>query len=162
MCDSSVQIATLSRMENEKMTGTLESHIKLASAFGISLPELYENVANKNAEAKEKAAREKVETFSHSSGAVSELLTTAILRKKMMPILLKLKPRGSTAAEEYPAGAERFIYVLKGSIELILDKQRNEVKQGGSFYFDGSKPHSIKNASKSEAWCISVLTPTVL
>lgn len=154
--------ATLSRMENEKMVGTLESHMLIANALGIRLSDLYDNVVNKLTEAKEKAVKEKLETFSHSTGAVAELLTSGILQKKMMPILLKLKPRGSTATEEYQAGAERFIYVLKGSMEISLGKQKNALSQGESLYFDASKSHSIKNTAKTESACISVLTPTAL
>ena len=154
--------ATLSRMENEKMTGTLGSHMKIAEALSIRLSDLYDSVVNRMNEAKEKAVREKFETFSHSSGAVAELLTSGIIQKKMMPVLLKLKANGSTATEEYPAGAERFIYVLKGSVELILNKQKSTLSQSESLYFDGSKPHTIKNTAKTESRCISVLTPTSL
>ena len=35
---SGVALATLSRMENAKMTGTLESHMKICDALGIALP----------------------------------------------------------------------------------------------------------------------------
>src|SRR5688572_14590497 len=86
--------ATLSRIENGKMTGTLDSHMKIADVLGIRLPELYDDVLSKISEVKDKLAKQKVETFSHSSGAVAELLTTGILQKKMMPILLKIKAKG--------------------------------------------------------------------
>ena len=41
---SSVQIATLSRIENLKMTGTLESHMKIAKALGVEITELYKGI----------------------------------------------------------------------------------------------------------------------
>ena len=38
---SGVAQATLSRIENGIMTGTIKSHLKISEAFGISLADLY-------------------------------------------------------------------------------------------------------------------------
>ena len=38
-------MATLSRIENGKMTGTLDSHTNIAAALEISLPVLYKDLA---------------------------------------------------------------------------------------------------------------------
>ena len=65
--------ATLSRIENGRMTGTLDSHMKIAAVLNLTLPELYQDVLTIANESKEKETRQKVETFSHSSGAVAEL-----------------------------------------------------------------------------------------
>ena len=154
--------ATLSRIENEKMTGTLDSHRRIAEALGLRLPDLYESILREGAEAKEKKAIREVETFSHSSGAVAELLTTGFLQKKMMPVLLKLKPKGVTESEEYPLSTERFIYVIKGLVELRLDKETRPLKQNESSYFNASLPHRLHNRHKGESWVLSVLTPSSL
>jgi transcriptional regulator with XRE-family HTH domain len=155
--------ATLSRIENGRMTGTLESHMKLADALGIRLPELYDQVITQIHEAREKPIRRRIEAFSHSSGAVSELLTTGILQKRMMPVLLKLKPRGHTEPEEYRAGTERFVYVLKGAVEVQVEQQKTLLRQTESLYLDASEPHHFRNAAKKgESWCLAVLTPTAL
>jgi len=37
---SGVQMATLSRIENKKMVGTLESHMQIAKVLGIDVTEL--------------------------------------------------------------------------------------------------------------------------
>ena len=84
-----LDMATLSRMENEKMVGTLESHMHIAQALGLRLPQLYDEVAQKLDAVREKAIRQKVETFSHSSGAVSELLTSGILDRALTSQLQK-------------------------------------------------------------------------
>jgi len=41
---SGVQLATLSRIENNKMVGTLESHLRIATALQIELMDLYKNI----------------------------------------------------------------------------------------------------------------------
>lgn len=154
--------ATLSRIENGVMTGTLESHMKISEALGLNLPALYGQVINKANEFKEKAAKRKIETFSHSSGAVSEILTTHIMQKKMIPVLLKLKAGGRTETEELPVTAEKFVYVLKGTVELGIGAARNNLKAGESLYFNASEPHHFKNPAKSESWVLSVTTPVSL
>ena len=40
---SGVALATLSRMENGKMTGTLESHMNICKALEVNLPDLYKD-----------------------------------------------------------------------------------------------------------------------
>ena len=159
---TSIDQATLSRIENEKMTGTLDSHMRIAGALGLRLPELYEAVTKKLEESSDKAAKHKLETFSHSSGAVAELLTTGVLQKKMMPVLLKIRAHGKTENEEYPLASERFLYVIKGSIKVRLDKNEILLKQGQNLYFQASTPHSFKNQHKTESWVLSVLTPASL
>ena len=154
--------ATLSRIENGVMTGTLNSHMKIAEALGLNLPDLYEDVLGKLSEAKDKTVKQKLETFSHSSGAVAELLTTNILQKKMMPVLLKIKAKGRTETEEYRPGTERFIYVLKGAAEATLGKEERSLKAGECLYFNAALPHHFTNKSKSECWILSVMTPTSL
>ncbi|OIO39633.1 MAG: hypothetical protein AUJ72_00320 [Candidatus Omnitrophica bacterium CG1_02_46_14] len=152
--------ATLSRIENDVMTGTLDSHMKVAKALGVHLTDLYEDVLGKINEAKDRAIKQKLEAFSYSSGTVVELLTTNILQKKMMPVLLKIKARGNTENEEYPFGAEKFVYTLKGSVEITVDQDQKILKPGESLYFNAALPHHFTNGTKSECWILSVVTPS--
>lgn len=154
--------ATLSRIENGIMTGTVSSHMKIADSLGVSLPDLYKDVLAKTSQAKEKAVKERVETFSHSSGAVAELLTTGILQKKMMPVILKIRAGGRTSNEEFSAGSERFVYILKGALEIVAEKHAQSLKAGDSLYFNAAIPHHFRNPTKSECQALSVLTPTSL
>ena len=157
-----IDMASLSRIENGRMTGTLDSHVRIAESLGVRLPELYEQVIEKVYEEKDAKARKRMETYSHSSGAVAELLTTGVLQKKMMPIVLKLKNGGHTVTEEYSEITERFIYVTKGALEVRLGKVSKTLKQGESLYFDASLPHSFRNPLKSDVEALSVLTPSSL
>ncbi len=154
--------ATLSRIENGKMTGTLDSHRRIAESLGVRLTELYESVMNELSVAKEKKAVQKLETFSHSSGAITELLTSGVLQKKMMPVLLKIKTKGRTETEELSPFTERFVYILKGAVDLTLAKTEKTLNVGQSLYFNASLPHHFKNRLKSESWILSVVTPTSL
>ncbi len=154
--------ATLSRIENGKMTGTLDSHMRIAEALGVRLPDLYNQVLGKVEEAKEKAVKEKLSTFSHSPGAISELLVTGILHKKMMPLLIRLKPGASTATEEYPPLHERFLYIVKGELQIKIGPEKRALKTGESLYFDASEPHAMRSVGRAETFCLSIMTPVSL
>lgn len=154
--------ATLSRIENGKMRGTVNAHLKIAEALGVHLPDLYEDVLSEQQFNDEKLTKDKIETFSHSSGAVAELLTSGALQKKMLPIALKIRSQGRTEQEEFPVGSERFLYVTKGSIKVIFADRTVTLRKGESLYFSGSKPHHLENRTKNDAQCLSVVTPVSL
>lgn len=154
--------ATLCRIEKGRMSGTLQSHLRIADALGIRLPDLYQQVLDGSHAEKDKKVREKLDKFSHSGGATSELLTAGVLSKKMLPVLLRLRSGGRTETEEHPATAERFIYVLTGEVEITVADHSSRLKAGESLYFQADRPHSIRNTARTESRCLSIMTPTSL
>ncbi|MFH1593340.1 MAG: cupin domain-containing protein [Candidatus Omnitrophota bacterium] len=156
---SGVQIATLSRMEHDIMTGTLESHINICTTLGMSLSDFYHDVETEQktvALIKKKDARE---SFVHPKKATIEMLTTKIMEKKMMPILIQVKPGGQTHKEESKLGTEKFIYILDGKICANLGKDEYNLSKGDSIYFDASLSHVFHNNTKNDARILCVLTP---
>ncbi len=162
---SGVDAATISRIETGKMSGTLESHLKLATALGVKLTDLYAGIE----EARIKDAvtlqppSQRSEVYVHQAGKSSmTMLTTDILKKKLMPVLVVIEPGGSTHKEEARVGTEKFLYVLEGELEARVGEQTHELKRGSSLYFDASIPHHLKNLGRSTAKCLSIVTPPVL
>ena len=158
-----IDVATLSRIENGRMTGTLQSHMAIAKALDVHLPQLYEK-AMEAAETPAKAERRSDASgvFAHSGGSVSELLTSHVLQKKMMPVLLKLKAGSKTVVEEMPLGTERFLYVLSGKVDVVIKGASNAVAEGESLYFNASLPHFFSNKLKTPTSCLIVSTPVSL
>lgn len=164
---SGVQLATLSRIENQKMTGTLESHIEIAKALGVSLPELYENIKSTKAGAEKPEVRgaqeASADVFRYSDKSSYEILTNNVLNKKMMPILLKIEPSGQTNTEQGKAGSEKFIFVLEGHIKVSVGKDTYTLGPGNTLYFDSSLPHVFANESAQQAAkVLCVATPVML
>ncbi len=159
---SGVQTATLSRIENLKMTGTLESHMQIARALGVSIADLYSDVeiSEKRVDVKKKSTR--TDVFVHSEKSSYEILTSKVLNKKMMPILLKIEPQGRTNKEQNQIGTERFVFVLDGKAEVTIDRETFSITKGNSLYFDASLPHYFVNSGKSTVRIVSVTTPVAL
>ena len=160
-----VDIATISRIETGTMTGTLESHMKLATALGAKLTDVYsgiEEARTKDAVTVQPAAG-RGEVYVHDAGKSSlTMLTADILKKKLMPVLMTIEPGGNTQKEEARVGTEQFVYVLEGAVEAQIGESRHELKRGSSLYFDASIPHHFRNPGRSTAKCLSVMTPPAL
>jgi quercetin dioxygenase-like cupin family protein len=162
---SGVDVATISRIETGKMSGTLESHIRLATALGLKLTELYTGIeelrAKRTATIVPSAQRKDV--YVHQAGKSSlALLTTDIMQKKLMPVLVTVEPGGSTQREEAKVGTEKFLYVLDGTLEATVGDEKHLLKRGSSLYLDAAVPHSFKNAGRVTARFVAVVTPPVL
>lgn len=156
---SGVQIATLSRMEHDIMTGTLNSHIDICKALGVSLSDFYHDVESEHKTISLIKRREKRESFLHPRKSTTEILTTKITEKKMMPLLIKIQKGGQTHREENKPGTEKFIYILEGKVHAKIGKEEYNLSKGDSIYFDASLPHLFYNSGKTEARALCALTP---
>jgi len=159
---SNVALATLSRIETGKMTGTLESHIQIAKAFGLSLPQFYSEVIKLKTNQNEPKEEYHANMFVHNKDASSAILTKDIFNKKMLPVLIELKRGGKTHKEELKLGTEKFLYVLSGKVEIAIGTNKEILDKGTTFYFDASQSHHIKNIGKADAMCLCVVTPVSL
>lgn len=159
---SGVALATLSRVENGKMTGTLDSHMSISKALEITLPDLYKDLSTSKKIVDVQSQRTRTEVFIHDKDTSSEMLATKVLDKKMMPILIKIGKRGATHKEETRPGIEKFIFILEGKIEVNVGTEKYNLTKGDTLYFESSIPHHFKNIGKGEARLICVTAPPVL
>jgi transcriptional regulator with XRE-family HTH domain len=158
---SGIQIATLSRIENGKMTGTLGSHINIAKALGVDITELYQGLQD-NAPSPIKA-EETLEAISAVNDKVSlEILARQASSKKMLPVLIKIEGKGSTAQERRESLSERFLFVLEGTVVVKVKDQAIRLEKNSSLYFNASMPHMIENPNNGAAKVLSVMTPVSL
>lgn len=117
---SGVAKATLSRIENGLMIGTIKSHMKICDALQVSLADLYRPLLPGGKSIELESATEKKDVFVHDEKSFSILLTSQVLSKKMMPILIRLAPEGTTPKEEASNGTEKFLYCIAGNVEVTV------------------------------------------
>jgi len=159
---SGVSLATLSRIENERMTGTIDSHQRICKALDIGLPELYSELEESKATVDMQARTARSEVFVHSKKSSSEILTSEVLSKKMMPILIGIEKGGSTHKEENKRGIEKFVFVLEGKVEARVGKERYHLNRADTLYFEASLPHVFKNIGGADAKIMCVISPPAL
>ncbi len=159
---SSVALATLSRMENGKMTGTLDSHMRICQALEIALPDLYKDLVESTRKIEVQTQKERAEIFVHDKKAKSEILASNVMSKKMMPAITLIAKGGSTHPEETKPGVEKFIYVLGGKLEANIGQQKYNIMKGDTLYFESAVPHHFKNTGNGDACLITVVAPPTL
>ena len=157
---SGIQIATLCRIETKNDLSS--SRTQIARALGIDLTDLYKNIESEAAEPDVIGKKPIAETFTYNDRASYEILTSKLLHKRMMPILLKIEEGGTTNPEQNSPGAEKFIFVLKGEITATVDKETYPLKANSSLYFDASVRHHFINKGKGTAKAVCVTTPVTL
>ncbi len=158
---SGVQLATLSRIENKKMVGTLESHINIAKALEIDVTELYKGI-DKDDSPIEVGGPSATDVFTHSEHSSYEILTKNVLQKKMMPTLIRIDEGGKTQKEQNKNGTEKFIFALEGHIEVTVNDQVFNLHKHNTLYFDASLPHFYRNTGKNTARLLCTMTPVSL
>ncbi|MBF0593708.1 MAG: helix-turn-helix transcriptional regulator [Candidatus Omnitrophica bacterium] len=159
--DSGVQIATISRIENGKMTGTLQSHFMIAKALGLDIAELYQGMQED--ESLPVISEENIEAISAPNEKVSrEILARQATNKRMLPCLIKIENKGSTNIEKFHPGSERFIWVLEGALIAHIKDQTIKLTAHTSLYFNATFPHHFENPNSGAVKFLSVLTPVTL
>lgn len=156
---SGVALATLSRMENGKMVGTLESHRAVCKALNASVTDLYKAIEEDSKTVEKIQLEERAEHFSSQKGVKYELLVSKPLAKNILPLMLTVIPGGGTKKEHTKPGVEKFIHVLKGSLEVSAGGKDYSLKAGDSLYFDSSLTHSLSNTGKVTAEAICFIAP---
>jgi transcriptional regulator with XRE-family HTH domain len=156
---SGVALATLSRIENGKMTGTLKSHMRIAEALGITIIDLYKDLpeSKKTLEVKTKEPEQKVTVHDKKSSTV--MLVSSLQNKKMLPLFITIAKLARTNTDQTPTDVDKFIYVLMGKIEANIGEEKYVLSYGDTIYFDSSAPHYFKNIGNGEAQLISVSSP---
>ena len=159
---SGVQIATLSRMEHLKMTGSVTSHGAVAKALGVELSYLYSDVTKPENRIALQTLKSTSDVYVHDDDSSYKILTNNVLSKRMMPGLIKINPHGKTKKEKGSMGAEKFIFVLEGKIEARVGKNTFPLSKHNTLYFDASLEHNFINTGKTHAQVICVATPVML
>ena len=159
---SGVALSSLSRIETGKMTGTLESHLKVARALGVRLSELYASLDVPGPTVELKRAEDPSDQIAEGKGATLSVLTSTPLQKKMLPALLRLAPKKNTQKQRGPAGSERFLYVLKGQLEATVGDQTARAGAGETLYLQASLPHTLSNPGPIPLLALSVTCPPTL
>lgn len=159
---SGIQIATLSRIEHQKMTGTIDSHFKIAKALDVDITVLYNDIIREKSSIDIQTEKTNTDIFVHSNKSSYEILTKNILSKKMMPILLTIEPEGLTNKEQCKPGSEKFIFVIEGDILVIINNKEYPLSKANTLYFDSSQDHYYKNAGYITDKILAVGTPVEL
>ncbi|PKP67996.1 MAG: XRE family transcriptional regulator, partial [Alphaproteobacteria bacterium HGW-Alphaproteobacteria-5] len=151
-----IPVSTLSKVEHNRLTLTYDKLLQLAQRLGLRMSELFAEDGGASADAPVTARR----SIGRIDGAVRVetpnydyfYLCTELRRKRMIPILTKIRARSAAAFGELVRhSGEEFIYVVEGTIEVYTDFYDPVVlRQGESVYIDSNMGHAYVVAEGCE------------
>ena len=151
----------LSQVEKNKTSPSVSSLIKIATALGIRVGDLFVDADN-------------VENFIVPEGERKfyvvekdklkvELLAPRKTNLKFEPMLIRFGSGGTTGEVTGISGAAFFCLVLKGKLELAIRDKVHILKKGDSVYIDTPVEHTWKNVGKTEVVAFGVAaTPIIM
>lgn len=158
---SGLASGTISHLETGKFRGDLATHQKLVRGLGITLAELYRGVEDldwDHGSTPLTPRSEAIETFRYNDKAKATLLARQIFQKPFLPQLLTLEPGGQTHLEQARTGW-KFVFVLKGQVEVQVGEERCQLEPYGTIFFEASKPHQFSSVGEATAECLTVTSP---
>jgi transcriptional regulator with XRE-family HTH domain len=154
----------ISQVEKGMTVPSLSMVGKLASAFQISVVDLFNEVPN-GAEISWHLAKKDRRTINYPDGKVtSQVLVSKIATKKMEPLISRIKPGGrSDGSEEmnHPAGTEEFVLVMKGEIDFEINGKEIHLQEGDTLNFDGTLSHRWVNNGNETAEVLFIFSPPI-
>lgn len=151
---SGLSAATLSKIENGRLSPTYETLLRLADGLQVDIAELFAP----QAPAEKSTGRRSLTRQGQGRLLVTpqyqyELLCAELSRKKFSPYVTTITARSVKDFSPLPRhGGEEFIYVLSGEIELHTEHyEPTHMKAGDACYFDSSMEHACVSVSKADA-----------
>jgi len=148
----------LSKVENFRVTPSLQSIIRIAAALEIPLEKLFEGLSveqSTTAQIVTKEDRKEVERDKEFSSIRYFDLAHRRAQRKMDPFEL-LIPSGGGREKPMPHEGEEFLTVLVGRVNFQIGEETHALKAGDSVYFNAEVPHCLQNVTKKDARVLCV------
>ena len=158
-----IDASTINKIEKGVLTGTLDIHIKICQALGITLSTLYKGVYEEKINPLTPALPFAELPLTYDQKITHQILAKNIfLNKKMLPEIITIES-GSCFEERLTPDSQRFIFVLEGRITISSNKNNYTLNKNQSIYItDAAIPTSFKNDSTAPAKILCITTPTIL
>lgn len=153
---TSVTAAYISKLENEKVSPSIQTLQKIAEALEVSIIEFFENdlINDPCINPPDSWTKKLVKGWKADVRQMVKLVGN----KKMQPFFTTIPPKGG-AHDHYTHPGEEFVYVLEGQLTLTLNGETTELKSGTLAYFSALVPHTWVNNSDVPVKMIWVCSP---
>lgn len=150
---SGLSIGFISQVERGQTDPSLSSLKSLANSLDVKLRDLFDpEVA-----AHVLVRRGEGHILKINAAVQCELLASS-LTKTMDPMIKAVAPGGESGLVS-PHSGEEFIYVLDGTLEVLLNETTYLLTSGDSIYFQANQTHAWKNTGSEECHALWVTTP---
>ncbi|MFQ5650055.1 MAG: cupin domain-containing protein [bacterium] len=156
-CKSGVSTTQISEIERDLTSPTIATLIKLISALGQETSIFFETESSKKVSLVRRVERSLV--VDQKNDVHIEAITTGVVDSKLKAILAYPKPGQENIPGGYRHSGEELIFVIKGRVQVKLDRQTYILEEGDAIHFRGEMRHTIKNITEGDVQLLSVITP---
>ena len=154
--------ALISQIENNNVSPPIATLSKIAKFFDVKIGLFFtEDEEECKYEVVRKSERKLIPRVisraGTSQGYSYESLSFRKQNKKMEPFLLTVAEKASEE-NTYSHDGEEFLFVMKGSAELLLDDERIILEEGDCVYFDSAMRHRLLSKDGAEVQVLAVVT----
>jgi len=152
-----ISISTINRIESGK-PHKFSSLVKLCFILGIELKDLYKGTELE--ECLVISRQERTSEYVISNKAHSHIINSP--NQSFLVQEYVLLPSGRIPldhAEKDDRKHEKFIYVIGGELQCVVEDKRYTLKVGHTISFDSTKPHYCENISKTKCKFIAMESP---
>jgi DNA-binding transcriptional MerR regulator len=147
-----ISVGFLSALERSHMSGSVGTLRKLARFYKTNILDFFDATGASS----RRVQPEQRKVLDAGPGVRMELLAWG--NTVMEPHLFRVAPQ-SGSGDSYTHEGEEFLFILRGALNITLEREEYRLKAGDSFYFESSTPHHWKNPGRGETWVLWVNTP---
>ena len=144
----------ISQVENNRTIPSLPVLLAIIRALNLDLNDFFKDIMPltkvPKVIIKKPHEYQKFEKESTKGFVYKRILTKGIKNLPIDIVLLQLK-RGARRQKLVKTQAYEYKYIIKGSVQYLIDGKKYILDQGDSLFFDGRLGHTLSNAGKSEA-----------
>ncbi len=153
---SGLSVNAISLIERGQSSPTVSTLHRLSEALGVRVVDFFGAEEARNVVFVPADERGQTQT----EGALIESLGTGLLRQRIEPFLVTLKPGAGSGTEPITHGGQEFVLVLSGRVDYTVDGKLYALKEGDSLLLEAPLPHCWCNPTWEEARFLLVLEAT--
>ena len=153
---SSLNINTLSLIENERSSPSVSTLQQLAQSLQVPVTEFFQPVSEIKKVVHQKTGQRPRAAFDH---CLVEDLAAGMPRYGAEPIIVTLEPHADSGKTPIVHTGREFVYCLSGHIAYTVDSEAYLLEAGDSLMFEAYLPHQWKNVDPTPSQALLVLCP---
>ena len=135
----------ISQLERDRTSPSLSSIARICDALGVRLSHVFEREPQPALVRRDE--RPEIDTYFPTHN----YLLSSQEERRFQAIESVVAPGAGAGDELYSLpGDVEFVYVLEGSLELVIGEETHVLEEGDALTYDLSRPHTWRNASASE------------
>ncbi|UXN67179.1 cupin domain-containing protein (plasmid) [Phyllobacterium sp. A18/5-2] len=154
---SGISHSTISLIERDKMSPSIDTLSAVLDALGTTLPGFFSDLQSSLPYTPFYGSDElveigKVETISYRVIGLNH-------PNRQLLMLHETYAVGADTGEAFAHAAQEAGMVIGGAVEVTVGGQKKILKKGDGYYFDSRLPHRFRNVSEEKSEILSAITP---